>query len=87
MPQAPVDRPLTLKTIPVTFLSGAKSEARAEGNNAGWHCQCRDPLPLIGRCYFQFGGTCITICPACGRLYRVEGDERKRACHVREIDA
>jgi len=85
MNRAPVDKPLQLKAIPVTFLNGVNAKARAEGNNAGWHCQCGDSLPLVGRCYYQFGDTCFTVCPACGRRYRVEADDKKRAREVKEI--
>lgn len=86
MSRAPIDKPLELRNIPVRFLSGTDAEARAEGNNASWRCQCADPIPLIGRCYYQFGDTCYTICPGCGRRYRVYGDKKKRAREVKEIE-
>ena len=78
------DIKLTLTTIPVTFSDGAKATARAEGNNASWHCPRGQTLPLLGRCYFQFGHDCHTVCPGCGRFYRVKGDAKKRAESVEE---
>jgi hypothetical protein len=80
--RAPVDHKLTLKTIPLKFVNGAKSQARAEGNNAAWPCSCG--TLLVGRCYYQFGDTCYTECPECKRTYRVETDDRKRAIAVVE---
>ncbi len=79
------DIQLKLFTVPVNFLSGATATARAEGNNAAWHCECGDAVALVGRCYFQFGHTCHTICPSCNRRYRVIGDAKKRADHVDEF--
>jgi hypothetical protein len=76
---------LELITIPVLFLDGSKGTARAEGNNASWFCPCGTELPLIGRCYFQFGHDCHTICPDCGRKYRVLPDKKKRAFKVKEF--
>ena len=76
------DHRLILKTIPVAFSSGKESEARAEGNNAAWACECG--TLLVGRCYYQFGDTCFTECPNCQRTYRVTPDERKRAVAVVE---
>ena len=78
----PIDHKLTLKTIPLRFADGTNAEARAEGNNAAWTCECGEPL--VGRCYFQFGDTCYTECPRCKRTYRVLGDDRKRANRVVE---
>ena len=78
------DIQLKLFTVPVIFLSGATSTARAEGNNAAWHCECGDKIALVGRCYFQFGHDCHTICPSCKRRYRVIADPKKRADHVEE---
>lgn len=75
---------LKLSTIPVTFADGSRATARAEGNNAAWHCPCRQPLPLLGRCYFQFGHDCHTVCPDCGRKYRVNKDAKKKAVSVEE---
>lgn len=86
MPRAPIDRALDLRTVPVRFLGGAQAVARAEGNNASWFCSCGDPIPLVGRCYYQFGDTCYTVCPGCGRRYRVYGDQKKRAQEVREFN-
>jgi hypothetical protein len=77
-----VDHKLQLKMIPVTFKSGAVSQARAEGNNAAWRCECG--ALLVGRCYYQFGDTCHTECPECGRTYRVTPDGKKRATSVIE---
>src|SRR4051812_12133492 len=74
---------LTLTNVPVQFLSGTTTVAIAEGNNAAWDCHCAQAL--VGRCYFQFGHYCHTICPNCASVYRVVGDERKRAALVREI--
>lgn len=78
------DIPLTLTTIPVEFADGSVGTARAEGNNAAWHCRCGEALPLLGRCYFQFGHDCHTVCPNCSRVYRVLRDERKKAKSVHE---
>lgn len=75
---------LNLSVIDVVFLDGSKASARAEGNNAAWMCRCGDPVPLVGRCYFQFGHDCHTICPSCERRYVVRGDAKKRACLVEE---
>jgi hypothetical protein len=80
--RSPVDHKLKLKTIPVRFADGHAAEARAEGNNAAWPCSCG--TLLVGRCYFQFGDTCHTQCPNCGKTYRVDGNERKRAVAVIE---
>lgn len=82
MARAPIDHKLKLKSIPVEFADGHTTFARAEGNNAGWECECG--TPLIGRCYFQFGDTCYTECPDCSRVFRVKGDEKKRAVRVIE---
>ena len=76
------DIALQLFSVPVVFLSGQTATARAEGNNASWQCSCGEPL--IGRCYFQFGHDCHTICPACDRRYRVIADPDKRAERVEE---
>ncbi len=78
----PVDHRLQIKTIPVKFITGSTSTARAEGNNAAWPCACG--TLLVGRCYFQFGDTCYTQCDTCGRRYRVAGDGSKRAEAVNE---
>ncbi len=84
--RAPLDFALTFRDIPVTFLSGKKGMARAEGNNAAWTCECGDPIPLLGRCYYQFGDTCYSVCPSstCNRKYRVIGRDKK-AIKVVEI--
>ena len=79
-----VDHRLQLKAVPVTFLDGTDTLAKAEGNNAAWQCACG--ALLMGRCYYQFGDTCHTRCD-CGRTYRVEGDDRKRAQAVTEVAA
>lgn len=71
--RAPIDFELRLTTVPVNYLGGNKGIARAEGNNAAWICVCRDAIPLVGRCYFQFDDTCYTVCPSCDRKYRVVG--------------
>jgi hypothetical protein len=78
----PVDHKLVLKLIPVQHVDGHEAQARAEGNNAAWSCTCG--TLLVGRCYYQFGDTCFTECPDCSRVYRVVGDERKRAAEVVE---
>src|SRR5215213_2577128 len=78
----PVDHRLRLKVIPVNFLNGNQSVARAEGNNAAWACACGEQL--VGRCYFQFGDTCYTGCDQCGKQFRVVGDAKKRAIAVAE---
>jgi len=44
-----VDHKLDLKFVPVKFASGTTSQARAEGNNAAWTCECG--TLLVGRCY------------------------------------
>lgn len=80
-----VDHRLQLKEIIVKFLDGSITPARAEGNNAAWECSCG--TLLVGRCYFQFGDTCHTACPSCGRQFRVSGDEKKRAVQVAEEPA
>lgn len=79
------DVKLDLGDVPVTFKDGTTARARSEGNNAAWHCACGAELPLLGRCYFQFGHDCHTVCPDCGRTYRVQGDDRKRASAVDEL--
>ena len=71
--RAPIDFLLKLFIVPVNYLSGNKDEARAEGNNAAWICECEDKIPLVGRCYFQFDDTCFSVCPSCQRKYRVKG--------------
>ena len=83
--RAPVDKALVLFKITVSFKDGSKTEARAEGNNAAWDCKCDNHPPLIGRCYYQFNDTCYTVCPDCGRKYRVSRDAKKRSDAVTEI--
>lgn len=78
------DHQLKLSIIPVNFKKGAKGNARAEGNNAAWNCSCGEAVPLIGRCYYQFGDTCFTVCPACSAAYRIVPDKKKRATRVDE---
>jgi hypothetical protein len=92
MARAPIDFPLHLTTVPVNFLNNTTTSARAEGNNASWLCPCGDPLPLLGRCYYQFNDTCYTVCPnpSCGRRYRVMGARTsptggRQTTHVQEI--
>jgi hypothetical protein len=75
------DHVLVLREIPVQFLDGGHTVAKAEGNNAAWRCQCG--AHLIGRCYFQFGDTCRTECE-CGKVFRVDGDAKKKAIRVNE---
>ena len=82
MTRLPRDHKLMLKMIPITFADGKKAQARAEGNNAAWSCECG--TLLVGRCYYQFGDTCFTECPDCGRTYRVKPDAKKRAIAVAE---
>ncbi|MCW5908896.1 MAG: hypothetical protein KIS94_13615 [Chitinophagales bacterium] len=77
------DAQIILGTIPVVFLDKTKATATSEGNNAGWHCQCNQLL--IGRCYYQFGWTCYTVCPTCGKAYRVDRNAKKQAIRVREV--
>jgi hypothetical protein len=79
------DVQLTLTKVPVTFADGSTAVARKEGNNAAWHCPCGQPLPLLGRCYFQFGHDCHTVCPDCGRRYRVNKGTDKTATSVEEF--
>lgn len=81
------DRPLVFKVIPVSFLDGTSALARAEGNNATWHCRCTDDLPMMGRCYYAFGWNCHSICPKCGMVFRVLKDQKKKAREVRQISA
>ena len=76
------DIKLTLSTVIVQFSDGAQGQATAEGNNAAWVCACGTMPPLLGRCYFQFGHDCRTVCPACGRQYRVLADASKRTREV-----
>ncbi len=78
------DIELKLAQAPVAFKDGTKGGARVEGNNAAWICKCGTGLPLVGRCYFQFGHDCHTVCPDCKRSYRVRGDAKKRAVGVLE---
>jgi len=78
------DVKLTLTTIPVSYKNGQGGTARAEGNNAAWICACQNPIPLVGRCYFQFGHDCHTICPDCNKHYRVLKDKKKKAIEVVE---
>lgn len=68
--------------VPVQFADGNNAQARAEGNNAAWTCECG--TLLIGRCYYQFDDTCYTECPGCGKRYRVTPDQKKRAIGVVE---
>ncbi len=75
---------LTLAIVPVRYRDGRVGKARSEGNNAAWPCACGNESPLLGRCYFQFGHICHTVCPDCGRTYRVVGDSKKRAKEVQE---
>lgn len=82
MARKPFDHKLQLKAIKVSFTSGKSTEARAEGNNAAWTCECG--TLLVGRCYYQFGDTCYTECPTCQKTYRVTPDDRKRAIGVVE---
>jgi len=82
-PRAPVDKPLVLFEVDVNFLDGSVEKATAEGNNSAWKCKC-DKI-LVGRCYYQFGDTCYTVCPVCEKKYRVFKDSDKRACKVDEI--
>jgi hypothetical protein len=82
MARKPVDHKLEMKSIKVTFANGKSADARAEGNNAAWPCECG--TLLVGRCYYQFGDTCYTECPSCHRTYRVTPDNRKRATGVIE---
>jgi hypothetical protein len=83
--RAPKDFPLKFLTVQVKFLGGSVTVARAEGNNATWICECKDPVPLMGRCYYQFGDTCYSVCPNCSRKFRVNGDQKKRATGVSEF--
>lgn len=81
--RGPVDSALRLSNKDVYFLNGQKAMARVEGNNAAWHCLCGELL--IGRCYYQFGDTCYTVCPKCGAKYRVTADARKKTSDVKEF--
>lgn len=76
---------LILRTVPVRFLDGTTSIARAEGIIAAWHCSCGEALPLVGRAYFQFGHDCHTVCPNCHRIYRVRRDAQRRTSLVEEV--
>jgi hypothetical protein len=79
------DRPLKFTEVDVIFMDGNRVKARAEGNNAAWNCACGDTLPLVGRCYYQFGWTCYSDCPQCLRRYRVVPTPKKRVKEVREV--
>jgi len=80
----PFDHRLRLKKIPVQFLSGDLTTASAEGNNAAWHCACG--AQLVGRCYFQFGDVCHTVCDECGKQFRVlKGPSRSAIQVVEEV--
>jgi hypothetical protein len=76
----PFDHKLVLLLIPVRHADGHQTEATAEGNNAAWDCDCG--TQLLGRCYYQFGDICHTVCPDCGNKFRVKGDANKRAIEV-----
>ena len=76
---------LRLRTVPVRFLNGTTSTARAEGIIAAWYRPCGEALPLVGRAYFQFGHDCHTVCPNCQRVYRVRRDTQKRTSLVEEV--
>lgn len=78
------DIQLRLSVIKVNLKDGSTLNARAEGNIAAWLCPCGESLPLVGRCYFQFGHDCHTICPNCKRKYRVHKDKQKRSASVEE---
>lgn len=78
----PKDFSLVIGTITVTFLNGNTTLATCEGNNAAWNCACGKLL--VGRCYYQFGDTCYTVCPTCNKHFRVKGDAKKRAIAVDE---
>ena len=80
--RAPIDAQLQLTQQTVHFLNGQQGIARVEGNNAAWHCHCGELL--IGRCYYQFGDTCHTVCPRCNAKYRVIPDMNKKVKEVRE---
>ena len=84
---AMADIKLKLFSVPVVFRDGTTSQARAEGLSASWICKCQNPLPLIGRAYFQFGYDCHTVCPVdtCQARYRVFRDANKRTNRVEEI--
>ena len=81
----PIDVPLKLTTKPVTFLNGQTSTATVEGNNASWDCACGKRL--IGRCYYQFGNTCYTVCPNpnCNKKFRVHKDANKKVSYIEEF--
>jgi len=83
-PRKVPDKPLIFHSIKVYYLGGGTGDARAEGNNATWFCKCDEKLPLLGRCYYQFGWNCHTICPACDRKYRVLKNAQKKAGEIRE---
>lgn len=85
MSRAPIDFQLKFSSVQVKFLGGAIGQGRTEGNNATWICCCKEPLPLMGRCYYQFGDTCYSVCPTCSRRYRVKRDQKKRAIEVIEF--
>jgi len=90
VPKGSIDVELRLKKVPVRFHSEVIGTGRAEGNDASWLCECGDPVPLVGRCYYQFGDTCFTRCPSCNRKYRVIGRRNSRTggkttTHVKEI--
>jgi len=79
------DKPLTYHTVKVHYLDGSSDDARAEGNNVAWYCKCDDQLPLLGRCYYQFGWNNHSICPTCNRRYRVLQTPHKKVREVKEI--
>ena len=79
------DIKLTLSTVPVTYADGSTDDATAEGNNAAWHCRCEGTPILLGRCYFQFGHSCHTVCAQCGRVYRVHRNRQKKTKAVEEV--
>jgi hypothetical protein len=90
MARDPIDVPLRLFNVQVTLVDGSSRTGRAEGNNASWMCACGDPVPLLGRCYYQFDDTCFTVCPSCERRYRVYGARTsptggRQTTHVEEM--
>lgn len=85
MARKPFDHQLQLRPVKVRFVGGTETAGKAEGNNAAWTCECGELL--VGRCYYQFGDICHTICESCGRTFRVNGDTKKKAILVEEEGA
>jgi hypothetical protein len=82
MARKPFDHELKLRPIKVQYARGKSGKALPRATTRRGECTCGERL--LGRSYFQLGDTCYTKCENCGRIYRVEGDDKKRARKVIE---